>query len=758
MRIFLGLVLTLLVSAPLAAQEPKLPAEGATAPHAVRGRVVDARTGEPLAKALVSIRRLEIESVTDAKGLFVLENVPAGAAEISVTTVDYGVEKKAIVVGPDLGDVEIHIGQESLRRFEKVTVTTAPFEPEDGAAPTAHTLGGTELKNLANVLVDDPLRSVQSLPGIAANDDFGATFAARGLGFANVGLYVDGVLLNAPFHTIRDVNDGFSLTLLNGDVVDSMSVVTGGAPAKYGDRTGSVLDVKTRDGSGEDFVGRASLGATGVYATLEGPIGAAKKTSWLVSARKSYLDYVLARLDEESLVLGYYDAAAKLTHRASSAHVFSLGFLHGRSSWRSTEADLQPQDGHTADAGTDLATLQWRFLPSPRGWLHSVAFASRESGRNRTLDSTDTFRSVSTQWGLRLDAARVFGRHRLEAGLLVRSLSEEAVAREFVSRAGSWVTTEDYDARSAEGGVFVQDTWTGLGDRLTLTLGGRLERFEETSETRVLPRASLAWGVSGKTRLLAAFGSYSQFPAFGQLYGRHGNPELDAERATQALVAVEHNLGASTRVRVEAYDQRMTGIAFNPATDWRVEDDRIVAPRPGAPLENALSGPSRGLEVLVQRRSANGLSGWVAYSFGHARVHEDGGGLELDTDFDQRHTLTVFGSYRVSHTLNLSTKYRYGSGFPFPGFYEARSDGVYLSSERNLYRPESYSRWDIRANKAFVFTGWKLTVYGEVINVLNRTHTRYTDLDGIDGRTRRVFFETDTLFPLLPSVGVVVEF
>ena len=136
--------------------------------------------------------------------------------------------------------------------------------------------------------------------------------------------------------------------------------------------------------------------------------------------------------------------------------------------------------------------------------------------------------------------------------------------------------------------------------------------------------------------------------------------------------------------------------------------------------------------MLVQRRSANGLSGWVAYSFGHARWHDERTGLAFDSDFDQRHTLTVFGSYRISPTLNLSTKYRYGSGFPVAGFYEPRPGGVFLSAERNLYRPETYSRWDLRANKAFLFDGWKLTLYGEVINVLNRTHTRYTGLDGLD--------------------------
>ncbi len=100
----------------------------------------------------------------------------------------------------------------ALKRSEEVVVTAAPFEPSDPAAPPEQQLGGTELRNLANVLTDDPLRSVQSLPGIATSDDFVATFAARGSGFTSVGFYVDGVLMNAPFHTIRDdMNGSFSL-------------------------------------------------------------------------------------------------------------------------------------------------------------------------------------------------------------------------------------------------------------------------------------------------------------------------------------------------------------------------------------------------------------------------------------------------------------------------------------------------------------------------------------------------------------------
>jgi outer membrane receptor for ferrienterochelin and colicin len=223
------------------------------------------------------------------------------------------------------------------------------------------------------------------------------------------------------------------------------------------------------------------------------------------------------------------------------------------------------------------------------------------------------------------------------------------------------------------------------------------------------------------------------------------------------VLGVEQGLGASTRLKLEAYDHALSGLFFSANSEWRLQDGRIAVPRPDARLRNALSGHSRGIEATLQRRSANGLSGWIAYSYGHARWEGDAD-VEFDADFDQRHAVTVFGSYRISPTLNLSTKYRYGSGFPVAGYYEARPGGVFLAEERNRYRPQSYSRWDIRANKAFSFERWRLTLFAEVTNVLDQTNVRYTGLDGVDIRTGRVFLDRDTLFPILPSVGVTAEF
>jgi len=729
------------------------PVEAGTA-VAVRGRVVDAQTGEPIAKATVSIPASKTDAATDGAGVFVLPGVPRGDVEIVVTTIGYGIARKTVHVAEGMPEVEIRVGQEALKRTEEVLVEAPPFDPADAAAPAAHSLRGVELRNLGGVLTDDPLRSVQSLPGIATGDDFYASFATRGSGFSTVGFYLDGVLMSAPFHTIRDSNDAYSLTILNGDVVESVSLISGGAPARYGDRTGAVLDVQTREGNRDEFSGRASLGASGVYSTLEGPIGHAKKSSWLLSARKSYLDYVLDRVNADSgTTIGYYDVTTHLAHHPTPAQTLGLTYVHGRSNWKNQdEGEPAPE---SAQAGSDLGVLQWRRDTS--AWRTSLqAFATRETGHNLDEMGGETFVSESSQAGLRTDVGRGLGAHRLEGGLVYRWLDERATARDFNGRA--YLVTEDYDAKSGQWGGYLQDTLTA-GSRLSLTLGGRFDHWDETGESRVSPRAAASFVIGPRTRMTAGYGDYAQFPAFAQLYGRHGNPDLEAERSRHFVLGLEQRVGTHTRLRLDAYHQDENGLLYARDSEWRVEDGRIVIPRLDARLANTVSGRSRGVELLLQRRSANGLSGWIAYSYGTARRHDEESGISCDSDFDQRHTVTVYGSMRLSQTLNVSLKYRYGSGFPVPGFYRSPAPGIYfLSDERNTLRPDGYGRLDLRANKAWLFRSWKLTLFGEVLNVLDRENVRYNGQDGIDFRTGRVFLSTDTLFPLLPSLGVTVDF
>ncbi len=724
-------------------------------PAELRGRVVDAQTGEPIAKALVRLPALERETRTAGDGTFCVPDLAVGEVAVVVSTVGYGFVQATVTVSAEMKPVEIRVGQEALKRSDSVVVQAPPFAAADPAAPNAQVLGGVELRNLASVLADDPLRAVQSLPGVAAADDFYASFASRGNGFASVGFYIDGVLTGAPFHTILDSNEAYSLTVLNGDVVESLSFISGAPPARYGDRTGATLNVQTRDGNRDEFSGRASLGASGASVTLEGPIGRGRRTSWLFSGRKSYLDYVLDKVDASGMVLGYYDVTGRLAHQPAAAHALELTVIHGRSHWRDRDPDVQEGDTASADVEADHAALGWTYLPSERFRVTSAVFGSLETGRNRARIGAERFYSRFAQWGARTDVLRVHGTHQLEGGALFRGLDgrlrdADGSIHDPIVFAGR--------ASSRQWGGYLQDTWSTRGGRLSLTLGGRLDHFDETAETRLLPRVSASLALTPTTHASVAYGAYAQFPSLLQLEGERGNPNLDAERSQHLVLALEQQVGARTRLRVEAYAQDDDGLIFTPHAEWRIVDGRVVPAAREALLENRLEGRSRGIEVLLQRRSANGLSGWIAYAFGRARRRDVASDLRFDADFDQRHTLTLYGSARVSETWNLSAKYRYGSGFPIAGFFRGDPAGeTFLSERRNEVRAGTYSRIDVRANKTWIFRSWKLTVFAELLNALDHANRRYADFD-LDPASGRVTIESDTLFPRLPSIGLTADF
>ena len=64
----------------------------------LRGRVVDANTGEPMANVRVVAQVTDQATITDANGGFTLE-LPPGPQELYITTVTYGLVKKTINVG-----------------------------------------------------------------------------------------------------------------------------------------------------------------------------------------------------------------------------------------------------------------------------------------------------------------------------------------------------------------------------------------------------------------------------------------------------------------------------------------------------------------------------------------------------------------------------------------------------------------------------------------------------------------------------------
>jgi len=81
----------------------------------------------------------------------------------------------------------------------------------------------------------------------------------------------------------------------------------------------------------------------------------------------------------------------------------------------------------------------------------------------------------------------------------------------------------------------------------------------------------------------------------------------------------------------------------------------------------------------------------------------------------------------------------------------------YLTSQRNGTRLGNYQRADFRINKNWTKVKWKTALYGEVVNLTNQTNYRYDSFNGYTASTVQARISLDKLFPILPSVGIVVE-
>jgi hypothetical protein len=172
-----------------------------------------------------------------------------------------------------------------------------------------------------------------------------------------------------------------------------------------------------------------------------------------------------------------------------------------------------------------------------------------------------------------------------------------------------------------------------------------------------------------------------------------------------------------------------------------------------------LRGWAQGFEVILHRRSGNRFSGWASYGYLRSRQRESTTGLVFPLDFDQRHTATLFGMYRLSSGISLNSIWRYGSGQPEPGFFRQANGQLFLGEQRNQLRLRPYGRWDLRLTKSLHIGPTRWVFVLETINLPNRGNRSFVGLEAFDPLTGRVLNETSlNQIPRGNSIGLIVQF
>ncbi|HWZ83408.1 MAG TPA: TonB-dependent receptor [Terriglobales bacterium] len=725
----------------------------------IRGKVVSVIGGEPLARVQVEVLETGAQAVTASDGTFAILNIPEGKYTLRFNAVGYrlvGVSF-SLAAGEESKEFDVTLAPDNFRRTDKVEVKGDVFQGEDSPAIIETNLTSSEIRETSTVLADDPFRSIQTMPGVAAsgNNDFYAQFSVMGESFENTSTYLDDILVPQPFHGLTNISEGATLSIMTSETIEDIKLLPVAYPEKFGDAVGAALDLHTRDGSRTAPIFRASIGLADTELLGEGALGRRKRGSWLASARKSYLGYLLRnRLNENYVDVSFYDAALKLNYDLRPNQTVTFYGVGGH-----TFANLlRAQNGGDPNSfkhGTNdfiMARMGWRWTVSPHVLLDTRAAYLEAPDMTWNVVQQPLNDNHHAEWVAGTDLAWSWRPGDiLEAGWTVRRVSDRSESSFYDPVDGHLIGTSTQGGRGWKHDGYVQEATSFFKHRLHVVTSLRVDSAEQFPIHPVSPQVSAALQVARATQLQFGVGRYNQFqfpgnPQFDEGVGLPCIPASEVlQTANHYTAGVEQRLGESTRVRAMFFDrERDSSDAVN-----RPDNCNPIFPPHG--FIGYQRAHSRGAQLVLQSRTANRLAGWIGYTLTYSQesilsLHPDGTlfwSPYFPTLADQRHTLNVFASYRVTPTVHVSGKFLYGSGFPIP-------------NGDNSARLGDYQRLDVRGEKDWAFKRWKLALYGEMLNLTNHNNPRYFyssyDQHGVPTVV------TGQGLPITPTAGVAFEF
>src|SRR5579863_3444163 len=393
----------------------------------IKGTVKNAAGGEPLERVQVWVMEARRETVTAANGGFVLPNLPPGDYTLRLSAVGYRLSTFSFSLSAtESKEFDIALVPDNFRHTETVRVKGDVFQQEDSPAISESNLTAWEIREASTVFADDPFRAIQALPGVSApaNNEFYAQFSVMGTSFDNVSIYLDDVLAT-PFHSIPDITNGASLSLLTSETVEEVKLMPVGYPVKFADGIGAALDIRTREGSRSAPLFRVSAGIADSDVLGEGDLGSGKHGSWIASGRKSYIGYLVRDRENDVQNVTFYDGDVKLTYDLTANQSVSFHALGGQTYTQLT-SNSNPDVFATGNSAFTMARAGWRWSVNPHLLMDSHAAYLSEP-----YDSHNSFGQIldSYAYGEWLGGSNVTWAWKendvLEGGMALRRLRDD---------------------------------------------------------------------------------------------------------------------------------------------------------------------------------------------------------------------------------------------------------------------------------------------------------------------------------------------
>lgn len=677
------------------------------------GYIEDAHTGERLSGASVVVLPAKgVGAISNEFGFFSL-TLAEDNYNLSISFIGYQREIKEIRLNQSR-TMNIALTPSLLL---KELVISDSLASDGKPLPETMSARPISLKNLPILAMPggetDLIRFLQWQPGVQSGAD--------GLG----GLYIRGGNADQNLVLLDDVpvyNSGHALGLLsifNYNTIKSVKFLKGDFPARYGGRTSSVVDIRTRDGSMKDFRGEVSAGLFSATANLEGPI-VRDKCSFLISGRYSYLDpYIRYASRTRNVFLTkdartryyFYDINAKLNYILSQNDKFYLSFYKGKDDFK----DRYPSQDSLAEGirfnnslldfkwGNTIAALRWNHLFSTRLFSNTTLTYSLFSYFNQFSNTEETvspgglllskanfgkiYQSQIEDWAGKMDfsyfpaAGHIvrwgggYIRHRFRPGVLTfqndlsgSPLPDPADVVDSLSQ----LLLNSQPSLADESFIYIEDSYTPF-KQLEINPGLHVSSFQAGSKTyySVQPRLSVSYqmgkrwevhaGLNKMTQYLHQVGTYNASLPFDLWVP--ATASIRPQDSWQYALGLGGSLPQYFRLNVEGYYKELFGLITYQEGESFLANGGVVD---GTLWEKKVTpgkGRSYGVEFQVERTEGK-TSGMLSYTLSWAErtFSEVNFGNTYPFRYDRRHDIKLLLIHRFSAVADISATWVYGTG------------------------------------------------------------------------------------------------
>ena len=731
----------------------------------ISGKIIDQSTQKFISGANISLDGSGKGAQSDSLGFFRINQVPLKSYNLSVSMVGY---KKAklfnlvlnagnelfvnIELSPDNQELnEVVVTQN--RKSAKVATLESPL--------SVQRLTTEEIKSNPGGNFDIS-KVIQALPGVgggAQGGGFRNDIIIRGGGPNENVYYLDGIEIPVLNHFQTQGSSGGPQGMLNVSFIEDVKLSSSAFDAKYDNALSSVFQFRQRSGNPNKFQGNVRLSATEFAVTTEGPLAKSGKTTFLASARRSYLQFLFQALDIP-IRPNFWDFQTKVTHQINaktSISFMALGAIDDFSF--STIKKETPEKLYIYNSNPIIS--QWNYTTgitlkhlTENGYYNLAisrnAFDNdiRKYEDNQLKDPNQVNLSLlsrETENKIRFDANQNMNGWKLSYGLSLQSVDyanqTTAVFRKGIyGMLGQVIQPEiKYQFNSPLGtfakyGAFGQVSKAFFDTRLGVSFGLRtdMNSFTETGSNplkTLSPRLSLSYVMSDQWTLNGSVGRYFKLApytilGFADNAGKLVNKNADYQSSNHYVIGLEYLVNDALRFTVEGFVKNYGNVPIsvnkgislaNLGGDFNVLGNEAV--------RTTGKGEAYGFEFFAQKKLTDKFFGILSYTY-YNSAYSGLNGIMVPSSWDNRHLLSLTWGYKFPRNWELGLKFRYQGGAPYTPFDETASRTNFLSQglgildygQLNTRRLRSFHSSDVRIDKKYNLKNTTIDLFLDVTN------------------------------------------